>query len=42
MTIRGAQEMYSDTIWGTGDAGTMTMWATGDVQRRDFGHRRLQ
>ena len=22
MTIRGAQEMYSDNIWGTGDAGT--------------------
>ena len=25
MTIRGAQEMYSDNIWGTGDAGTMTI-----------------
>ena len=25
MTIRGAQEMYSDNIWGTEDAGTMTI-----------------
>ena len=48
MTKCGAQEMYSDNIWGTGDAGTMTIrraqamykdetWGTGDYNDDNWG-----